>query len=563
MRDEDPPERVLRGVSLRAGQGEFIALLGRTGAGKTTLCLSFNGLVPQATGGVIRGRVLVRGRDTRRFPPASFARDVGMVFQDPESQLFQLTVEDEIAFGLENLGVPSDEIDRRIDWALSLVGMEGFRRRSPRQLSGGQMQRIAIAAALAPRPAMLVLDEPTAHLDPRGKAEVFQTLDRLRHTLHTTTIMATQDIEWIARGASRLAVLREGQITSWDVNEWPSHGVRTLCEWGVGAPQIARLVSALRPASPNEHRLPLTVPEAARILSPARWRSRGSHPSSSSPTAPPSHPIVTIERLSFAYPNGVRALVDVSLRFHAGEYIALVGPNGAGKSTLARLIMGLLRPTEGRVQVRGHDTQVTPVPRLAHIVGYAFQNPDHQIFASTVREEIAFGPQNMGWPAQDVQKAVDEMLGRFHLESLADVPPAVLGYGLRRKVAIAAIAAARPDVLILDEPTGGLDWATANELLDFLDELNDRGTTVVLITHDMTIVAERAQRSIVLVDGQMIFDGTPRELFSRPNVLEAASLYSPPVTRLAYALNAPPEVSPVLTVDEFLRAWAGGPHHER
>ncbi len=554
---------MLRGVSLRAGQGEFIALLGRTGAGKTTLCLSFNGLVPQATGGAIRGRVLVRGRDTRRFPPASFACDVGMVFQDPESQLFQLTVEDEIAFGLENLGVPPDEIDRRIDWALSLVGMEGFRRRSPRQLSGGQMQRIVIAAALAPRPAMLVLDEPTAHLDPRGKAEVFQSLNRLRHTLHTTTIMATQDIEWISRGASRLAVLREGRIASWDMGEWPSRGVDSLCEWGVGAPQIARLVSALRPASPNAHRLPLTVSEAARILAPARWRSQDFHPSPGRLTASPSRPIVTIERLSFAYSNGVRALTDISLRFHAGEYIALVGPNGAGKSTLARLIMGLLRPTAGRVWVREHDTRTTPVPGLARIVGYAFQNPDHQIFAPTVREEIAFGPRNMGWPAQDVQKAVDEMLGRFHLESLADVPPAVLGYGLRRKVAIAAIAAARPDVLILDEPTGGLDWATANELLDFLDELNSRGITVVLITHDMTIVAERAQRSVVLVDGRVIFDGSPRELFARSDVLEAASLYSPPVTRLAHALGAPPEISPVLTVDDFLRAWAGGPHHGR
>jgi energy-coupling factor transporter ATP-binding protein EcfA2 len=200
---------------------------------------------------------------------------------------------------------------------------------------------------------------------------------------------------------------------------------------------------------------------------------------------------------------------------------------------------------------------------LARSVGYAFQNPDHQIFAPTVHEELAFGPRNAGWTAEEVEAAASEMLARFQLSHLAEVPPAILGYGLRRKVAVAAVAASRPAVLILDEPTGGLDWASANELLDFLDELNRQGTTIILITHDMTIVAERARRSIVLIDGRVVFDGTPRQLFARPEVLAPAGLLAPPITQLAEALGVPPEIAPILSIDEFLQAWAGGAADER
>ncbi len=553
--------QVLRGVHLHAGLGEFIALLGRVGVGKTTLCLSLNGLVPQATGGTIRGRVMVRGRDTRRLPPAALARDVGMVFQDPESQLFQLTVEDEIAFGLENLGVPADEIDRRIDWALSLVGMEGFRRRSPRRLSGGQMQRVAIAAALAPRPSLLVLDEPTAHLDPLGRAEVLAALNQLRNEMEATVIMATQDIEWVVQMADRIAVLHNGQLRLCHACELSACEVQLLCEAGVSAPQATRLVFRLSPPAQNTHPLPLTVPGAAQALSPARW-----HPPAvprHEPSAPSGRPIIVMDNLSFVYPNGTRALSEVSLQIRESEYVALVGPNGAGKSTLARTMMGLLSPTAGRVWVNGQDTRTTPIPVLARSVGYAFQNPDHQIFAPTVREELAFGPRNVGWAPDDIEATVSEMLARFQLGHLAEVPPAVLGYGLRRKVAVAAVAASRPAVLILDEPTGGLDWASANELLDFLDELNRQGTTIILITHDMTIVAERARRCVVLVDGRVVFDGTPRQLFVRPEVLTPAGLLPPPITRLADALGVPPELTPILSIDEFLQAWAGAITNER
>lgn len=536
--------------------GDFIALLGRTGAGKSTLLLSFNGLVPQATGGTIRGRVLVRGRDTRKTAPAALAGEIGMVFQDAESQLFQPTVEDEVAFGLENLGMPREEIARRITWALALVGMEDFRVRSPRRLSGGEMQRVAIAAALAVRPALLALDEPTAHLDPRGKAEVLATLERLRAELEAAIVMATQELDWAAQEAGRLAALHDGRVATWEAGQLSVEELRWLEGAGIGVPQVAELLLALSSANDPSCPLPLTLEGAVRRLSPARWPPGSLSPKEIVPSPTPK--VITIEGLDFCYPNGLRALSGIDLEIGEGEYLALIGPNGAGKSTLARAIMGLVHPTAGRVLVKGGDTRYTPVPRLARSVGYAFQNPDHQIFASTVREELAFGPRNLGWPITEVARVVEEMLGRFRLEGLAERPPAVLGYGLRRKVAVAAVAAAHPEVLILDEPTGGLDKASAGELLDFLDELNRQGTAVILITHDMAIVAERTRRAIVLVEGRVAFDGSPRLLFARPDVLEAGSLLPPPITRLAEALGGPKECAPILTVEEFRRAWEGG-----
>ncbi|MCS7221494.1 MAG: energy-coupling factor transporter ATPase [Anaerolineae bacterium] len=548
---------MLRGVHLRARRGELIVLLGRTGAGKTTLCLSTNGLVPHATGGTIRGSVEVCGQDTRRLPPAALASAVGMVFQDAESQLFQMTVEDEIAFGLENLGFPPEEIERRITWALSVVGIEPLRHRSPRRLSGGQMQRVAIAAALALRPALLVLDEPTSHLDPRGKIEVLTAIQQLRAELDTTILMAAQDIEWVVPLADGIAVLVDGLVRSLPLSSLSIHEASWLLETGVGAPQTTRLVHALLSRNNGQQgHLPLSLQETARVLTPARWRVLPPRPRAS-PMTIFSSPIITIEDLDFVYPNGTRAISGISVQIGAGEYVALVGPNGAGKSTLARLLMGLLRPTAGRVVVNGLDTRLTRVPVLARHVGYAFQNPDHQIFAPTVYEELAFGPRNAGWTADQVDVAVQEMLTRFELGHLARVPPAVLGYGLRRKIAVAAVAISRPAVFILDEPTGGLDRASAQELLDFLDELNRQGVTIILITHDMTIVAERARRCIVLVDGRITFDGSPRELFARPDVLEHAGLLPPPITRLAEALGVPREIAPILSVDEFLEAWAG------
>jgi energy-coupling factor transporter ATP-binding protein EcfA2 len=255
------------------------------------------------------------------------------------------------------------------------------------------------------------------------------------------------------------------------------------------------------------------------------------------------------------YPNGTRALSGITLQIRKGEHVALVGPNGAGKSTMARTIMGLLSPTTGRVLVNGQDTRTTSVPVLARSVGYAFQNPDHQIFAPTVQEEIAFGLRTQRLPASIIAQRMAEELDRFHLVRYADTPPALLGFGQRQKVALAAIIATQPQVLILDEPTGGLDWRTRQELMDVTVGFNALGRTVVLITHDMRLVAEYATRVIVLMAGQILFDGAPRELFGRPEILAQAGLALPPVTRLANRLSSEGMAAGTLTCAEFVSAW--------
>ncbi|GAB4524316.1 MAG: DUF3744 domain-containing protein [Anaerolineae bacterium] len=524
-----------------------MALLGRTGVGKTTLCLASNGLVPQATGGTIRGLVTVRGREVRRHPPASFAGDVGMVFQDPEAQLFQLTVEDEIAFGLENLGLPSAEIDRRIDWALRLVGLEGFRKRSPRQLSGGQMQRVAIATALAPHPALLVLDEPTSFLDPRGKQELFDAFDRLRESVDAAVLMATQDIEPTLERTSRTALLLDGVLHDVDLSDASSIPTELLHEIHRLAPHLAQI-----------HQLTGGHGRLDALDASPRLRWHTAHNGGEQQTATGDE-VVAAEDIWYTYPSGVEALRGATLVVREGEFVALIGPNGAGKTTLARAIMGLITPDRGHVRIQGRDASGTAPPARAHTIGYAFQNPDHQIFASTVAEEIAFGPRNLGWPPSQVDAAVQEMLERFGLRDVASTPPAILGYGMRRKVAVASVLAMRPRLVILDEPTGGLDRVSAAQLLDLLDEFRRVGMAVVLITHDMGIVAERCQRVVVLAHGEVAFDGTPRALFSNPRRLREWGLAEPPATRLARALGAPDAVMPILSLDELRGALTGGP----
>ncbi len=560
LREGDGPSPVLRGISLEVPRGEFVALLGRVGAGKTTLCMALNGLVPHATGGVFLGDVTVLGANTKQHPVADLARSVGMVFQDPESQLVQMRVEDEVAFGPENLGVPSAEIEERITWALNAVGLADYRDRSPLLLSGGEKQRVAIAAMLAMHPQVLVLDEPTASLDPAGKSAVFKVLGELRRTRQMTIFMATQELERVARYADRVLVLHEGQIALAGPPADVFRQVGRLQEWGVGVSQLAELGHLLAQRTGRE----LHFANMAEAYKQLRRQARKTR-MHKRPPAPPavkrplSHPTessqIVVEEITYSYPDGTDALRGVSLALQPGEFVALLGPNGSGKTTLAKHLNGLLTPTAGRVQIERSDTRRARTAELARLVGYAFQNPDHQIFAPTVQEEIAFGPRTLGLPESIVAQRVAEALDRFRLVRYADWPPAVLGFGQRRQVALAAVFAAQPQALILDEPTGGLDWRSRQELMAVVAGFNGLGRTVILITHDMRLVAEYATRAVVLLAGRVLFDGAPRALFAEPAILAQAGLALPSVTRLADRLRSEGMPPGVLTSPEFIAAW--------
>jgi energy-coupling factor transport system ATP-binding protein len=555
---------VLQGINVEIERGETVALLGRVGAGKTTFCMALNGLVPQATGGVFRGNVRVLGLNTKEHPVADLAQHVGLVFQDPEYQLVQMRVEDEVAFGCENLGVPAAEIEERVAWALEAVGLAAYRDRSPLLLSGGEKQRLAIASLLAMRPGVLVLDEPTASLDPAGKAAVFRVLQELRRRQDLTIVMATQEIERITRFVDRVLVLHQGQIVLDGPPAKILSQVPKLEELGIGAPQIMELAHLLSQRSKHRYQFSGDA-QAFKVLRSRARKARLHKAHGGLPKAPPppaarpnpfaDHSQVTVENVSFAYPDGTPALRNVSLILHPGDYVALLGPNGAGKTTLVRHLNGLLRPDSGRVLVERQDTRTTGIAELAHLVGYVFQNPDHQIFAPTVEEEIAFGLQAQQLPASIVGRRVSETMDHFGLAPFAGTPPALLGFAQRRQVALAAILAMHPKVLILDEPTGGLDWRSRQELLSLLNSLNTLGHTIVLVTHDMRLVAEHARRAVVLAGGGLLFDGDTRELFRQPAVLSQAQLRLPPVTRLANRLSAEGMPPDVLTCEEFADAW--------
>lgn len=547
-----PPAEILSGVSFDVAAGEFVALLGRVGAGKTTLCLTLNGLIPHATGGVFRGTVTVDGLDTRRQPVTRLAQTVGLVFQDPESQLTQMRVEDEVAFGPENLGLPKGEIAERIEWALRVTGLTEYRDRNPSMLSGGEKQRVAIAATLAMRPSILALDEPTANLDPAGKSSIFAGLRRLAREHGIAILLATQDVERAQWYAQRALVLRDGRIVADAPPLDLFSRVEAMRKWGIGAPQMAELAHGLAQKRGRAYSF-RGVGDATRVL---RAELHGRPPAAPIEAARPAmsaeRPILAVERLSFTYRDGSVALRDVSLSIPEGQFLILAGPNGSGKTTLAKHFNGLLKPTSGRVQVCGQDTARSRVSQLARFVGYVFQNPDHQIFAPSVREEVAFGLQLQGLPEAEIERRVAEGLARSGLAPYATLPPATLSLGHRRQVTLAAVLATQPRILVLDEPTGGLDWLSREELMAQVHAFHSGGGTVILITHDVRLIAERGERVVVLDRGQVRFDGSAADLFGLRDLLVHAQLVAPPIVRLAQRL-APLGVPPTLrTVKELL-----------
>ena len=608
LQPDGEPVRVLNGLDIQIERGEFLSIMGPTGAGKTTLCLALNGIVPHSTGGRFGGDVIVDGLNTKEHPVALLASRVGVVFQDAESQLFNMTVEDEVAFGPQSLGVPRGEIQRRVDWSLAAVGMAVQRHRSPFHLSGGQKQRVAIAAALAMLPRVLVLDEPTAGLDPAGKVEVFDVIRELQRSRQMTIVLVEQESEKIAEFSDRVVFLREGRIALMGPPAEVFSQVRRMHDLGVSVPQVSELADlfnvrrgtrhvfttledawqALKPVEllagtgKGHQSLPGDLPgpdslldELKRNLVPERLTvqifSKNGNSASLCPLetagCSPSHqgpsevdkdlePCIRILDLWYRYDGEADVLRGISLDIKDGDFVAIVGQNGSGKTTLVKHFNGLLTPTRGTVQVYGQNTTDLTVGQLARQVGYVFQNPDHQIFSPTVREEIAFGPKNLGLSPKEVDERVAEALERFHLAAHADAPPALLGYGLRRKVGVAAVYAMHPRVFILDEPTAGLDWRGVQELMALLRGMNAEGHTIVLIMHDMRVVAEHARRTVVLHEGRLLADGDTPSVFRHVDRLVQARIELPQIAQLAQRLSPWGMPSEMLTVETFYDAYA-------
>jgi len=519
-------------------RGGSLLLLGPSGCGKSTLGLCLNGAIPHFVEGDLRGRVRIGGRDTRDASMAHMAQRVGVVFQDPEAQFCMLTLEEEVAFGLENLAVPRGEMDLRIDEALDWVGLQHRRRDRIEWLSGGQKHRLALACVLAQQPQVLVFDEPTAQLDPAGAAEVVSLLRKLRmHGRHTLVIIEHRLDDLMPLVDDVLVLSQTGEVV---VQGTPREVMRDRGEWlsaaGVWVPQVSELATRLALRGVRLDPFPLTVDEGAQALRPHTTRLSQSAPSTLRNAAPRS--FIEVDDLSFTFPRAPRpALQNVSLAFTSGELAAIVGANGAGKTTLARHVVRILRPPPGRVRLEGVDLTRMSAAEVARTVGYVFQYPEHQFVGRSALDDVAFGLRRAGQPEPEALRHAQTMLDQFGLGDLALAHPYSLSHGEQRRLSVAAMLVLGQRGLLLDEPTFGQDRRNADLLLDKLAGLTADGHAMVTITHDMRLVAERAQRAIAMSDGQVIFDGPPAALFADESLLRRAHLRPPPLFELAQRLG--------------------------
>ena len=494
----------LRDITTCVPSGTFVLLTGPTGCGKSTLLRALNGLIPHASAGMLTGTVRLDRKDTAAQPLAVTCQQVALLFQNPNDQLFCTRVEDEIAFGLENLGFPPEEIKERITVALKQVGLPDFALREISSLSGGQKQRVALAAVCAMQPQVLLLDEPTSHLDPHGAHDILTIVTQLNKELGITVILATHRTQEVAPLCDHVWLMDEGRLCL-DLPE--SQAFQDLTPYqdlGVQVPKTEELSAD------------------ASLLIRSEISQRGTYETT------PQTLLLSIRDLQFSYPNtDADALHAVSCEVPRGEVLAIMGANGSGKTTLIHLIAGLLRPAAGEVVIAGKPSSRSKLHQLAGKVGIVFQDPDLLLQAETVRDEVAFGPRNLKVPIQTLENRVDGTLGRFDLRDLGLEAPYSLSRGQRQRVAVAATFSLHPDLFLLDEPTTGQDAQHLHQLMDELcDEIQRENRTLIFATHDTELTLKYADRVLLLREGEVIFDGAPDTAFANPDLLQHASLFT-------------------------------------
>ncbi len=548
-------------VSLTIKPGEFVAIIGPNGSGKTTLGRLLNSLIVP-----VSGEVLVDGLDTSDKNLQKLVRlKVGMVFQNPDNQIISTTVEREIAFGLENLALPHEDMKQRVEWALSIFNLQEYRNYRPHSLSGGEKQKISLASVLAMRPSYLVLDEPTSLLDSKGKDEVNDLIQRLRKEL--TIIHITQFPEE-ATSADRVLVMDQGKV----VLDGPpisvfSHAVK-LRQMGLGVPIASDIAERLKKSGIKLRSGILKVDELIdeirnlQIKPKKQVELNFSDQNVDGQVSPPADPLIQAENLSFVYNRGLptekKALDRINFEIKKEDFIGLIGPTGSGKSTLVQHFNALLKPTSGRVSIDKEDLMDRHVDlkKIRQKVGLVFQFPELQLFENTVFDDVAFAPRNMALSQVETTARVKESLAKLGLdfEEFASRSPFSLSGGEQRKVAIAGILAMEPEVLILDEPTAGLDHQAVEQIKNVLLKLNKDGTTIVLISHNLDLIAELARKILLLDKGKVICFCRKKEFFGKPELLYSVGLRPPVISELISKLSETGfKITPTLfTLDEVV-----------
>ena len=512
---------VLNGLNLTIRPGESVLVAGASGSGKSTFCRACIGLVPHFYHGEWFGRAWVDGLDTLDHPVYQLFRHAGLVFQNTDAQLFNQTVESELTYGLESLGMASDEIEKRLAWATKVAELTDLMDRPPHLLSGGEKQRVALGAILALRPRLLLLDEPFTHLDPEGTENLRRIL-RMMKSEGIAILIVEHRLHEIIGDVDRVIVFHQGKIAA----EGPPHQVLAgeISDYGLNLPPLIRLFR-----DSGSIKTPLSVDEAIgainelkdqNLLPPSliQFLEQGKNPHR--PFPKPSDPIVEAEGIGFNY-EGHSVLRNVHFKLLRGECVALVGRNGAGKTTLIKHLNGLHKPHRGFLKILGQDTRRKPVSELSRHVGFVWQNPNDQLFRHNVREEVLTGPKALrsydpSW--------CDELFNRFGLVPLLDRSPFTLSEGQKKRVSFAAALAVKPELVVLDEPTAGQDESFRRELAKFINELRREERTIVLVTHDLEFAAEHANRWLALAEGQIVAEGSPEVLMSDSTVMGRAGL---------------------------------------
>lgn len=575
----------VKDLSLEVKQGEFIGILGCNGSGKSTFAKMLNALLDPT-----EGEIWIEGMSTKDSANTwNIRENTGMVFQNPDNQIIGTIVEEDVAFGPENLGVPTDEIWSRVSAALETVGMTAYREQSPNRLSGGQKQRVAIAGVLAMQPKCIIFDESTAMLDPKGRQEVLRAAHMLNREKGITILFITHNMEEVVE-ADRIVVMNLGKLVAEGTPQEIFSHPEQMQEYGLELPRITELAVRLKkngiPINGtilDEDTLVSELERVAERMAGGRvgqisymsqsaqtertYRKAGSHTGQSAQTEHVAYMKqetqaeqtenteredrievmrsgLILDHISYRYNPGTiyeyPALQDVSLSFAKGEFVAIIGHTGSGKSTLIQQFNGLLEPDSGHIYFEGKDVFEKGYNRthLREKVGLVFQYPEYQLFAETVLEDVSFGPKNLKLPLLEVQQRAFQAIEAVGLSDVVyDSSPFELSGGQKRRVAIAGVLAMQPDILVLDEPVAGLDPVGRKELLQMLRQLNQKGMTIVLVSHNMEDVAEYADRVIVMNQGTVDFDGKTAEVFQREEYLQELGLDIPVITHVMKRLR--------------------------
>ena len=563
----------IKNISFDVEKGQMVGFFGPNGSGKSTLFHTLNGIIPYVVPGRVEGEQIVDGLDARKYGIRDLTRHVGLVLPDPDVSLVAITVEDDVAFGPQCLGLSTEEIQKRVTESLNTFRLVGYDKRTTHTLSGGEEQSLAIAGIYAMRPPIFALDEPICMLDPIGKDTVLKVISRLNKELGMTVLIseAGGDIEYIAPMCDRMVLLKDGTI----IADGPTREIladrELLRSIRILPPQVTEI--ALRLGIKDPKSMPITIEEGMACIA-SILKNKKIELSAERRVLAPAHekrvPIITVRNLyhTFTGMRPVYALRDINLDIYEGEMVGLIGQNGSGKTTLALHLVGIHKPTNpngsvkplpnAKIIVDGCDVTKATVREVVNHINYAFQNPDYQLFMETVEEEISYACNMFELGAEETKKRVDWVMDLYKLQNDRKAPIYNATKDKKTFVAQASILVMRPKVLIIDEPTTGLDYEMGQKVLRILRKLNrEEGKTIIIITHNQKLVAEYTDRTIVMKQGQILMDGPTREVYSKPEILRESFLEPPEVTRVGQGLKDygfPPDV---MTIDEMLDLLKG------